>query len=448
MPDRLISGTTRSFAIEGIGEWDLMVPDSVYPPREDTFLLGRAISKLKIRGGKAVEIGCGSGAISLVLASLGWEVKAFDINPIAVLSSRVNIEKHGFSDKVTISEGAIGEGLEIPEDADLVVWNLPYLERIDNEGKANLEEMALSDIDNGGWGRELLECLTKEFDGNSSNPLVMLLMRTDPPSNSCASDWKTIGWSGRSVDFQRMGDEKIEVFAFWRPGSGTKPVMLQTCESTMNEAAMINEGGWQRVFAFKQLNGRGRRGSKWHSSDGSVAGTWILNRKVCDEIHPGLLQTSIGSIVSEALNAEMKWPNDILTKTRKKMGGVLFESSDLENIRIGVGVNKDDFVEGSITGAGWMETLGNLDASQVFDVLDGAISTYFEDNGWLDMPSKRELLLLSWNGISRILSEGCLVEIDGVESRVVGLTESGEIELYCADGMITVDEVDEVRWVL
>jgi biotin-(acetyl-CoA carboxylase) ligase len=448
MPDRQISGTTRSFSIEGIGEWDLIVPDSVYPPREDTILLGKAISKLKIRGGKAVEIGCGSGAISLVLASLGWEVRAFDINPIAVLSSRENLEKHGFSERVTISEGAIGEGLQIPSDVDLVVWNLPYLERIGDKWDDNLEELALSDIENGGWGRELLKCLTEDIEGNSSKLLVMLLMRTDPTSNSCASDWKNKGWAGRSIDFKRIGDEKIEVFAFWRPGSGTKPVMLQTCESTMDEAAMINEVGWQRVFTFKQLNGRGRRGSKWHSSEGSMAGTWILDRNVCEEIQPGLLQTSIGSIVSEALNAEMKWPNDIVTNTREKLGGVLFESSDLENIRIGIGVNKDDFVEGSIAGAGWMTTVGNLSATQVFEVLDGAISTYFEDNGWLEMPSRQDLLLVSWNGISRILSEGGVVEFDGGESRVVGLTESGEIEIYGSDGIIIVDEVDEMKWVL
>jgi biotin-(acetyl-CoA carboxylase) ligase len=179
-----------------------------------------------------------------------------------------------------------------------------------------------------------------------------------------------------------------------------------------------------------------------------MAGTWILDRNVCEEIQPGLLQTSIGSIVSEALNAEMKWPNDIVTNTREKLGGVLFESSDLENIRIGIGVNKDDFVEGSIAGAGWMTTVGNLSATQVFEVLDGAISTYFEDNGWLEMPSRQDLLLVSWNGISRILSEGGVVEFDGGESRVVGLTESGEIEIYGSDGIIIVDEVDEMKWVL
>ena len=63
-----------SFEIEGVGEWEVLVPQTVYPPREDTLLLARALASLRRSSGLAVEIGCGSGAISIVLASLGWRV--------------------------------------------------------------------------------------------------------------------------------------------------------------------------------------------------------------------------------------------------------------------------------------------------------------------------------------------------------------------------------------
>ena len=76
------------FFLEGICDWKVLVPPTVYPPREDTQLLCRAISELSRHGGKAVEIGCGSGIVSIFLASLGWDVTSFDVNPYAVSATR------------------------------------------------------------------------------------------------------------------------------------------------------------------------------------------------------------------------------------------------------------------------------------------------------------------------------------------------------------------------
>ena len=74
------------------------MPRTVYPPREDTELLGRALLRLSGRQGSANEIGCGSGAISILLASMGWEVSACDVNPFAVAATRGNVERAGFED--------------------------------------------------------------------------------------------------------------------------------------------------------------------------------------------------------------------------------------------------------------------------------------------------------------------------------------------------------------
>ena len=42
---------------------ELIVPETVYPPKEDSLLLCKAISRLEGEAGNALEIGCGSGAL-------------------------------------------------------------------------------------------------------------------------------------------------------------------------------------------------------------------------------------------------------------------------------------------------------------------------------------------------------------------------------------------------
>lgn len=122
--DSIITG----FEVKGVGSWELDIPHTVYPPREDTNLLAGALIGLRRHGGLATEIGCGSGAISILLATLGWEVEACDVNPFAVAATMGNSSKAGLSNLINVSEGGPGEdGWSIPEDSSLIVWNLPYL---------------------------------------------------------------------------------------------------------------------------------------------------------------------------------------------------------------------------------------------------------------------------------------------------------------------------------
>ena len=114
------------FIIGDVGPWELTVPRTVYPPREDAELLGRALLRLSDQQGSASEIGSGSGAISILLASMGWDVRACDVNPFAVAATRGNVERAGFEDFVSVEEGGPGEmGWRLQQGVSLVVWNLP-----------------------------------------------------------------------------------------------------------------------------------------------------------------------------------------------------------------------------------------------------------------------------------------------------------------------------------
>ena len=67
----------------------LDVPKTVYPPREDSALLIDYLEGLKPNG-VAMEIGCGSGILSIVLAKNNWKVEACDINPYAIAAAKKN----------------------------------------------------------------------------------------------------------------------------------------------------------------------------------------------------------------------------------------------------------------------------------------------------------------------------------------------------------------------
>ena len=85
----------------------LTIPPTVYPPRRDTELLLEGLNQIRMEPGTLVEIGCGSGAISIAKALEYWKVTAFDVNPLAVAASRGNSEAAGVNDRVIVEEGGV-----------------------------------------------------------------------------------------------------------------------------------------------------------------------------------------------------------------------------------------------------------------------------------------------------------------------------------------------------
>ena len=437
------------FRIEGVGEWEVSTTNTVYPPKEDTKMLCRVVSKLtKGTSANAVEIGCGSGLVSMVLKTLGWEVTAYDVNPYAVACTRGNMDANGISGKDGIYEAEFGRDFPIPEEADLIVWNLPYLEEdVNNSGiLEKIEDIALTDLQQGGWGRILLDNLEGTSIKLAENVIVILVMRTEPEGSSKVLDWTERGWSWRSLGMERYGLEKVETIGFWRTGSGARVTILDSCKSTMDEAKSLPSNGWQRVIARSQTNGRGRRKSEWISKDDGLFATWGLDAELLENISPGLIQTCAGAVVSEVLGANMKWPNDIVNRDGVKMGGVLVESANDGTIRVGVGLNKTSFEEKEIIGAGWDETIGDIDSSKVFQRIDGGLSAFFENKEMIAMPDVDSYSRISWKELSKFLSRGALVSRGSEIFRPTGLNAGGELEVVGIENAVNLRDLDGVRW--
>lgn len=438
---------TISFSSGRFGPWEVDLAPSVYPPREDTELICRTLSRIKGMGRKAVEIGCGSGVVSMALSEMGWNVHGYDINPYAVACSRANIEKLGYSGSVVIDEGGLGEsGWRIPDDVELVVWNLPYLSPPE-EGEPLLEpieEASMSDIGGKGWSFELLEYLNNH---GSENIVVVALFRIEPDSPSTPSDWTNSGWSCRIIDSLRMGDEKLGVFCLWKTGFGLPAVRVNSCKSTMDYSVGLPAEGWQRIVADKQVMGRGRRGSMWESKEGDLIASWRINREISELPSPGLLQISIGASVSSLINCDLKWPNDLVSATGKKIGGILIEANSSDRgFRLGIGINSASrTVEGEFC-PGWRDTLGELPRDYIFDCVDSMVSSIIEKDDRIPDNSPMSLQIDSWKALSRLLSRGQRVEYKGKEVRVVGIDSDGFLHIVDRGKRKALSTTDDLVW--
>lgn len=79
------------------------------------------------RGGSFLEVGCGTGVISVTAALDGCSsVTALDINEKAVANTAANAERHGVSDRVRVLHSDLYTALEPTERFDTIFWNVPW----------------------------------------------------------------------------------------------------------------------------------------------------------------------------------------------------------------------------------------------------------------------------------------------------------------------------------
>ena len=415
---------------------ELIIPPTVYPPREDTDLIANRLIQLGPgKGRKFLEIGCGSGALSILASSLGWDVHACDINPFAVAATRGNMEKN--LQAGTIKEGGIGpDGFPFEEKFDLIIWNLPYIPAHEvNELLGPMEEAGLIDTDTQGLQSRFLSLVGKN-NLLATNGRMLLLGRTGS-IGACEN------FAIRSWDILEFDDgESLTVFCLWKPWENAENVFVQSTGST-NDDLFHKSGVGTHISTALQTSGRGRRDRKWNSIEKCYAGSWIVAEDT--EFNPGLLQLSGGLAVIKSIQSDrlkLKWPNDILIDERK-LCGVLVEgksSQDSTKVVLGIGINlqaSNKVIDGKEIST--LDEIEKLDFKLLDRRLNSELSSLIEERD--DIPpvnfdSIRAEILTHMKSLGR--PRYCELVYENF-----GLNERGELVL----GHNVIDDGEDVSWV-
>lgn len=120
-----------------LGEWgfytgSFKVAEGVLIPRQDTELLIELGADLLPHGGRFVDLGCGSGCISVSLLTARPDARgvAVDISPVARELTAHNAAANGVADRLCVMEGdMLSEALwsDLDGGFDLLVSNPPYI---------------------------------------------------------------------------------------------------------------------------------------------------------------------------------------------------------------------------------------------------------------------------------------------------------------------------------
>jgi len=160
----------REEVVEGLR---LAVPDTVYPPAEDSALMVRVLGQVDLRGKSVLDIGTGTGVLAIAAALSGARsVVATDINPVSREAVEINSARYG-----VVIEFRLGDLFEpvIGESFDVVLFNPPYLPEEPNPDDAATLAWA------GGLprGRRLIDRFLAELREHLSPRGVALLLQAE-----------------------------------------------------------------------------------------------------------------------------------------------------------------------------------------------------------------------------------------------------------------------------
>lgn len=204
-----------------------------------------------------------------------------------------------------------------------------------------------------------------------------------------------------------------------------------------------------------QTAGRGRLGRSWQVPGGtSVMMSLLLRPKLLPQ-YASMLTLVMGLSVAEAmaeagLEAEIKWPNDIVV-SRKKICGILTEmglrEGKIDYVAVGAGVN--------VNMTGFPEELADkatslrIETGQEFDRnrIPGLVLEAFEKN-YDKFMEAGDLSLLKESYENRLANRDKPVRVLDMrapfEGTARGITNTGELLVECGDGEIRKISAGEV----
>ena len=173
--------------------------EGVYEPAEDSWLMANHLPDLK---GPVLEIGCGTGIVSISLAKRGLKVTAVDKNPKAVEATRFNSINNNV--EIEVLEGDMFTPVS-GRKFGTIVCNPPYLPPPDKEYQDPELDLA---VEGGIGGTEFTEKLLSEsVDYLEKDGSMYLIM---------SSRMKSLGgkWKRTTIHQEKFFFEKLMLERF------------------------------------------------------------------------------------------------------------------------------------------------------------------------------------------------------------------------------------------
>lgn len=216
---------------------------------------------------------------------------------------------------------------------------------------------------------------------------------------------------------------------------GRPVVLFERCGSTNTEAAALASRGAPHgtvVVAEAQDAGRGRLGRSWVGEPGQSLLFSIVLRPALPPARAPLICLGAAVAVAEALDLRIKWPNDVLDATGRKVAGILAELHSVQNLCVilGVGVNvgQADFgpdlpQAGSLRQLGWRVDRAALLGELVHGVEARAAQLEHDPQGLLD----------AWR--ARAATLGARVRVGALEGVAEDVREDGALLVRTPAGL-------------
>jgi release factor glutamine methyltransferase len=122
----------RRTVTEKIGKFTFTVYPSVFNPKDyySSGIFAKFILSLEDLNGKYVlDMGCGSGVVSVFAASKGAKCLAVDVNPVSVKAAEENAAQNNFNEKIKAIQSNLFENISTDEKFDTIFFNPPYYDK-------------------------------------------------------------------------------------------------------------------------------------------------------------------------------------------------------------------------------------------------------------------------------------------------------------------------------
>lgn len=174
--------------------------NSIYEPREDSFLLEKTV--IKYAFGKVLDMGTGSG-IQAIAAAKNKKVRsiiASDINKEATTTALANAMSQGIP--ITVTQSNLFQNIQ--EKFDTIIFNPPYLPTQEPKDLA---------LDGGKKGYELIEKFLKQAKTHlNKNGIILLLFSSLTNKQKIDEILNTNNYQFKEIDKFKLDFEELYIY--------------------------------------------------------------------------------------------------------------------------------------------------------------------------------------------------------------------------------------------